>query len=101
MFDGYIRDHARWSPRATAVFLPGRRVSYAEFDAEIDRLGAALAGLGLGPHSGVVSVAIAAVCKAGSGFGIRWALISASLFGLVAFACFWAARKTIREETVS
>jgi hypothetical protein len=32
---------------------------------------------------------------------VRWALIVSTLFGLVAFGCFWAARKTIREETVS
>ena len=60
MFDGYIRDHARWGPRAIAAFLPGRQVSYAAFDAEIDRLGQALMALGLTPGDGrVVSVAIA------------------------------------------
>jgi hypothetical protein len=29
------------SPAPPAVVLPGRQVSYAEFDAEVDRLGAA------------------------------------------------------------
>jgi hypothetical protein len=38
---------------------PAAQVSYAEFDADIDRFGAGLVALGLGPESGVVSVAIA------------------------------------------
>ena len=33
--------------------------------------------------------------------GVRWALIVSAASGLVAFACFWLARKTIREDTVS
>ena len=59
MLDGSIRQFARWTPRATAVFLPDRDISYATFDADIDRLGAALADLGLTPETGCVSVAIA------------------------------------------
>jgi long-chain acyl-CoA synthetase len=59
MFDSYIRDHASWTPRATAVFLPGRQVSYAEFNADIDRFGAGLADRGISRASGVVSVAVA------------------------------------------
>ncbi|WP_337188619.1 class I adenylate-forming enzyme family protein [Phenylobacterium sp.] len=59
MFDGFIRDNAAWTPRAPAVILPGRRYSYAAFDADIDRLGSALAERGLGPVCGVVAVAIA------------------------------------------
>jgi hypothetical protein len=31
----------------------------------------------------------------------RWALLVTALFGLVAFAFFWIARKTIREDNVS
>ena len=58
MFDGFIRDHACWTPRAPAVILPGRQVSYAQFDADIDRLGAALADRGVGPGIGVVAVAL-------------------------------------------
>jgi len=33
--------------------------------------------------------------------GVRWALIVSTLFGLAAFASFWIARKTIREDNVS
>jgi hypothetical protein len=33
--------------------------------------------------------------------GVRWALIVSALFGLVAFAFFWIARKDIREDNVS
>jgi hypothetical protein len=32
---------------------------------------------------------------------VRWALIVSASFGLVAFACFWQARRTIREDMVS
>lgn len=56
MFDGYIRDHAQWTPRAPAVVTPRRTVTYAEFDADIDRMGAALADLGLVAGCGVVSL---------------------------------------------
>ncbi|MCW5760471.1 MAG: AMP-binding protein, partial [Phenylobacterium sp.] len=58
MFDAHVRDHAHWSPRAPAVVTPARTVSYAEFDADIDRCGAALAELGVTPASGVVSVLV-------------------------------------------
>jgi acyl-CoA synthetase (AMP-forming)/AMP-acid ligase II len=58
MFDGFIRDNAHWTPRAPAVITAARVVSYAQFDADIDRLGAGLAGLGVGPGSGVVSIAL-------------------------------------------
>ncbi|MDZ4373702.1 MAG: AMP-binding protein [Phenylobacterium sp.] len=59
MFDGFIRDNAAWTPRAPAVITPERRYSYATFDADIDRLGVALAARGVGPASGVVAVAVA------------------------------------------
>jgi acyl-coenzyme A synthetase/AMP-(fatty) acid ligase len=58
MFDGFIRDNAHWTPRAPAVITTARVVTYAQFDADIDRLGAGLAGLGVGPGSGVVSIAL-------------------------------------------
>ena len=58
MFDSYIRDHASWSPRAPAVLLARREISYAEFDADVDRLGGWLAAQGLTPDTGAVSVAI-------------------------------------------
>ncbi|WP_293677374.1 class I adenylate-forming enzyme family protein [uncultured Phenylobacterium sp.] len=59
MFDAYIRDHASWNPRAPAVLLPRREVSYAELDADVDRLGGWLAAQGLTPGVGAVSVAVA------------------------------------------
>lgn len=58
MFDAYVRDYARWTPRAPAVVVPGRAVSFAEFDADIDRCGAALADIGVRPAVGAVSVLI-------------------------------------------
>jgi acyl-CoA synthetase (AMP-forming)/AMP-acid ligase II len=58
MFDGYIRDHARWTPRAPAVVTAARARSYAELDADVDRCAAALADFGLAPDA-VVSIAVA------------------------------------------
>ncbi|MBL8552789.1 MAG: acyl--CoA ligase [Phenylobacterium sp.] len=58
MFDAYVRDHAHWNPRAPAVISPGRTAGYAEFDADIDRCGAALAEFGVTPAIGVVSVLV-------------------------------------------
>jgi acyl-CoA synthetase (AMP-forming)/AMP-acid ligase II len=58
MFDGSIRDHAHLTPRATAVITPARNLSYAEFNAEIDRFGAAMAELGIGSHTKTVSIAM-------------------------------------------
>jgi acyl-coenzyme A synthetase/AMP-(fatty) acid ligase len=57
MFDGYIRDHARWSPRAPAVVTGARAWSYAQLDADVDRCAAALQALDLSPRA-VVSVAV-------------------------------------------
>src|SRR5687768_4384650 len=57
MFDGYIRDHARWTPRAPAVVTAARTSSYAEFDADVDRCAAALADFGLAPDA-VVSISV-------------------------------------------
>lgn len=58
MFDGFIRDNAHWTPRAPAVITPNRIISYAQFDADIDRLGAGLAALGVTPASGVISISL-------------------------------------------
>lgn len=66
-----------------------------------------LVGLGLGPLAvGIASDLIggnlidgSAAVKAAE--GVRWALIASVYVNIVAFALFWAARKTIREETVS
>jgi MFS family permease len=83
-----------------------------------------LVGLGLGPLAvGIISDVAAnsflsadglsvaacktavgaakATCAAGVAEGVRWALIISTLLGLVAFVCFWMARKTIREDTIS
>lgn len=57
MFDGYIRDHARWTPRAPAVVTAARARSYADLDADVDRCAAALGDLGLAPDA-VVSIAV-------------------------------------------
>lgn len=56
MFDASLAFQARVRPRALAVVTPRRRVTYAEFDADIDRYAAALRARGLGPDSGVVAV---------------------------------------------
>jgi MFS family permease len=42
-----------------------------------------------------------AACAEHVGEGVRWALIVSTLFGVLAFAFFWIARKTIREDNVS
>ena len=58
MFDGPIRDHAFWTPRAPAVVLPDRTISYAWFNADIDRMGTVLTALGIVQGCGVVSLGI-------------------------------------------
>ncbi|MFZ5721615.1 MAG: spinster family MFS transporter [Pseudomonadota bacterium] len=61
-----------------------------------------LIGLGLGPLAvGILSDWLNVGLGMGSAEGVRWALIVSALFGLVAFVCFWLARRTIREDTVS
>jgi MFS family permease len=61
-----------------------------------------LIGLGLGPLAvGILSDFLNKGMGLGAAEGVRWALIVSTLFGLVAFACFWMARRTIREDTVS
>lgn len=61
-----------------------------------------LIGLGLGPLAvGLLSDWFNHDLGLGSAQGVRWALIVSTLFGLVAFAFFWIARKTIREDNVS
>lgn len=60
-----------------------------------------LIGLGLGPVAvGALSDLLAGPGGLGEAQGVRWALILSTMLGLVAFALFWAARKTIREEMV-
>lgn len=61
-----------------------------------------LIGLGLGPVVvGIISDVMANGVGLGSAQGVRWALMISTCFGLLAFAMFWTARKTIREEMVS
>jgi MFS family permease len=61
-----------------------------------------LIGLGLGPLAvGLLSDWFNKGLGLGPAEGVRWALIASTSFGLVAFACFWLARRTIREDTVS
>ncbi len=61
-----------------------------------------LIGLGLGPLAvGILSDVMANGFGLGSAEGVRWALMISTCFGVVAFALFWVARKTIREEMVS
>lgn len=57
MFDDHLAFIARTRPRALAVLTPRRRVTYAEFDADIDRYAAGLRARGVGPGSGIVAVA--------------------------------------------
>lgn len=58
MFDSFIRDHASLTPRAPAVVTPARTYAYAEFNADIDRFGAAIQELGVAPQTAVVSLAL-------------------------------------------
>jgi len=61
-----------------------------------------LIGLGLGPVIvGALSDIFSGPMGMGSAEGIRWALVTSSLLGLVAFALFWSARKTIKDDIVS
>ena len=61
-----------------------------------------LVGLGLGPLAvGILSDVFNKGMGMGAAEGIRWALIVSALFGFVSFVCFWMARRTIREDTVS
>ena len=56
MFDANLAFRARLHPRALALVTPRRRLTYAEFDAEVDRYAAALGERGVGPQSGVVAI---------------------------------------------
>ncbi len=75
MFDAFITFQSRIRPRAPAVITPNRIVSYAEFDADVDRLAGGLRRLGLTPADGIVSLqltdpylkqlALVALCRLG------------------------------------
>jgi len=58
VFDGPIRDHAHWTPRAPAVVLADRTITYAQFNADIDHVGAVVADLGVVQGCGVVALSI-------------------------------------------
>ncbi len=61
-----------------------------------------LIGLGLGPtFLGACSDFLATSGGLGPAEGLRWALIIASCFGVVAAGFFWLARRTVREDVVS
>ncbi|MDP3747179.1 MAG: MFS transporter [Phenylobacterium sp.] len=61
-----------------------------------------LIGLGLGPLAvGILSDIMSNGFGLGSAQGVRWALMLSTCFGFLAFALFWIARKTIREEMES
>jgi MFS family permease len=61
-----------------------------------------LIGLGLGPVAvGALSDILAGPVGLGEAEGVRWALILSAMLGLVSFALFWKARKTIREDMVA
>ncbi|MDZ4373703.1 MAG: class I adenylate-forming enzyme family protein [Phenylobacterium sp.] len=59
MFDGPIRDHAGWTPRAQAIVTPAGAFAYADVDADVNRCAAALADMDLRPGQ-VISVALSA-----------------------------------------
>jgi MFS family permease len=61
-----------------------------------------LIGLGLGPLLvGMLSDYFANGMGMGAAQGVRWALMVSTMFGIAAFAMFWMARRTIREEMES
>lgn len=61
-----------------------------------------LVGLGMGPLLvGAVSDLLSGPFGLGPARGVQWSLAFFTLFGVVASALFWAARRTIREEMVS
>ncbi|HEY8571558.1 MFS transporter [Phenylobacterium sp.] len=62
----------------------------------------ALQGTGLDVQACKAAAGVAkATCAPALASGVKWALILSTLFGFAAFACFWLARRTIREDCVS
>lgn len=57
MFDAHLAFRARMQPRATALITPQGDVTYEAFDADVSRLAAGLAALGVAPGP-VVSIAL-------------------------------------------
>jgi MFS family permease len=61
----------------------------------------ALSGTGLDVQACKTAVGAAkSACAPALALGVRWSLMISTLAGLAAFACFWTARKTIREDHV-
>lgn len=56
MFDEFVAFRARLQPRAPAVITLAHTISFAELDADVNRIAAALRELGLSPASGVAAV---------------------------------------------
>ncbi|HLY78387.1 MAG TPA: MFS transporter [Caulobacteraceae bacterium] len=83
---------------AQSVVAPHRRATAAALLLLILNL----IGLGLGPtFLGVCSDFLANNQHLGTAEGLRWAMIAASCFGVVAAGFFWLARRTVREDVVS
>jgi acyl-CoA synthetase (AMP-forming)/AMP-acid ligase II len=59
MFDSQIRYHAGVTPHAAAIIATQGYISYARFNADIDRFGAAIHAMGFRPATGVVSICVA------------------------------------------
>src|SRR5213076_282670 len=55
MFDAYVAFQARVRPLALALITPERWATYAELDADVDRMAAGLRDLGVAPERGVVA----------------------------------------------
>ena len=58
MFDDYLRFRAGIQPRSPAVITLARTFSFAELDADVTRMAAGLAELGVSPASGVVAIGL-------------------------------------------
>lgn len=59
MFDAYVAFQAKLRPTAFALITPQRWATYAEMDADVDRVAAGLRELGVTRERGVVSIRIA------------------------------------------
>ncbi|MBI1197880.1 MAG: AMP-binding protein [Phenylobacterium sp.] len=56
MFEAAVAFHARVRPRAPALVTPRRRVTYAEFNDDVNRYAAGLLAAGITPQRGIVGV---------------------------------------------
>ena len=77
-----------------SVVPPHMRATSAAILLFIINIVSGLGPLGIGALSDVYNEGLAM----GPGEGIRWALLSMTGLGLAAFACFWRARRTIRND---